>query len=119
MMRPPTFGIWISKPENGASLPQVFTSASGFLHVFIFHVDGCVRETGMIFSWSRDFGEMELAEIFRLVLTNFFYLSNIRPVSWGVQWNGRDLTMYRCYALQIRRARDASTGRTALVCSRE
>jgi hypothetical protein len=58
-------------------------------------------------------------EKFRLVLTNFFYLSNIRPVSWGVQWNVRGLTMYRSYALQIRRANDASTGHASLVCSNE
>jgi hypothetical protein len=67
----------------------------------------------------RATGEIAPAENFRLVLTNFFYLSNIRPVSWGAQWNGRDLAMYRCHALQIRRANDASTGRAIPVCSNE
>ncbi len=62
------------------------------------------------------FGQIGLVENFRLVLTKIFYLSNIRPVSWGVQWNGKDLTMYRCHALQIRRAKDASTGHAFLVC---
>jgi hypothetical protein len=73
----------------------------------------------VILTESSDFLEISSVEMFRLVLTNFFYLSNIRPVSWGVQWNGRGLTMYRCYALQIRRARDASTGHAFLVCSDE
>ena len=68
---------------------------------------------------SNHFLEISTVEIFRLVLTNFFYLSNIRPVSWGVQWNGRDLTMYRCHALQIRRAKDAITGHAFLVSSDE
>ena len=37
---------------------------------------------------SNDFLEITSVEILRLVLTNFFYLSNIRPVSWGgpVEW---------------------------------
>jgi hypothetical protein len=71
------------------------------------------------FSSAKARGKSAVLENFRLVLTNFFYLSNIRPVSWGVQWNGRGLTMYRSHALQIRRARAASTGRAFLVCSDE
>jgi len=73
----------------------------------------------VLFARSRYAGGSARAEKIRLVLTNFFYLSNIRPVSWGVQWNGRDLTMYRSHALQIRRARDASTGHAFLVCAIE
>jgi len=74
---------------------------------------------GVILPESNEFLEISYVEIVSLVVTNFFYLSNIRPVSWGVQWNGRGLTMYRCYALQIRRARDASTGHAFGVCSDE
>src|SRR5271169_1926157 len=119
MIRPPTFGIWISKPKNGASLPQVVASASGFLRIF--GLSDCVtlRRIGLFFSIMQVPAIIAVVENFRLVLTNFFYLSNIRPVSWGVQWNGRGLTMYRCHALQIRRARDASTGHPILVCSDE
>ena len=65
----------------------------------------------------RELGVSGVAENFRLVLTNFFYLSNIRPVSWGVQRNVWVLTMYRRQATPIRRAKDASTGRAFLVCA--
>src|SRR5260370_38221119 len=56
-------------------------------------------------------------EKFILVLTKKNYLSNIRHVSWGVQWNGRDPTMYRLHALQIRRSKDASAGHALTACS--
>jgi len=65
----------------------------------------------------RELGENGIEEKFRLVLTNFFYLSNIRPVSWGVQLNVWVLTMYSRQATPIRRANDASTGRAFVVCS--
>ena len=65
----------------------------------------------------RELGENGCEEKFRLVLTNFFYLSNIRPVPWGFQRNVWVLTMYRRHANQIRRAKDGSTGRTFLVSS--
>ena len=65
----------------------------------------------------QESGENCIEEKFRLVLTNFFYLSNIRPVSWGVQLNVWVLTMYSRQATPIRRANDASTGRAFVVCS--
>jgi hypothetical protein len=40
----------------------------------------------------------------RGALTNFFNLGNIRFVSWGIQWNGKDLAMFRSITLSIRRA---------------
>src|SRR5208282_2372377 len=82
-----------------------------FLDVFFFcagsRIPGNERA---IFSWSRDSAEKGVVENFRLVLTKIFYLSNIRPVSWGVQRNVWGLAMYSRHTLQIRRARDASTG---------
>jgi hypothetical protein len=71
------------------------------------------------FSASHVNGVITRVQKFRLVLTKKIYLSNIRHVSWGVQWNGRDLTMYRLHALQIRRAKDATTGHSLAVCSNE
>ena len=63
-----------------------------------------------------ELGDHRDAEKNRLVLTNFFYLSNIRPVSWGGQRNVWVLTMYRRKENQIRRANDASTGHAFVVC---
>jgi hypothetical protein len=77
---------------------------------------GCRSGVALIFHTSRVSDIVAAAENFRLVLTKKIYLSNIRHVSWGVQWNGRDLTMYRLHALQIRRARDAFTGHALPVC---
>jgi len=49
MIWPPNFGIWIAKPENGASLPQVFRSASGFLQFLVFYGAVSVPESSVKF----------------------------------------------------------------------
>jgi hypothetical protein len=44
---------------------------------------------------------------FAYALTSFSILSNIRPVSWGVPFNGKDLAMFRRNFFPTRRARYA------------
>src|SRR5258708_40365185 len=48
---------------------------------------------------------VRLAERRRRALTSFSILSNIRLVSWGFQWNGKDLAMLRFKIFPTRRGR--------------
>jgi len=114
-----TCGIWISQArKRGESTTALCERKRVLASLFFFAAQNALRIWPAFLRFERRQGR-HTVENFRLVLTKKNYLSNIRHVSWGVQWNGRDLTMYRLYALQIRRAKDASTGHALAVCSNE
>jgi hypothetical protein len=78
--------LWNLDPEaqkRGESTTGL-SKRKQFLHLFIFEWGGELSGVKEQFRAIRSApSKIIVVEIFRLVLTNFFYLSNIRPVSWG------------------------------------
>src|SRR5258708_1078523 len=81
MEKPSQSPIDRGKGGIGGSLSQLFPSASEFLHSTIYsaRIGLRLQADGNFPSSTR-----------KHALTYFSILSNIRPVSWGVQWNAKD-----------------------------